>query len=165
MTTQFYTTLKSPLGPLVLTSSGKAITGLYTPAHSWQAKKKGIRNPRLFKRAVQQLNEYFKGKRRQFDLPLAPEGTPFQKRVWKALQTIRCGETKSYGQIAKSVKNSKASRAVGAANRENPICIIVPCHRVIGADGKLTGYAGGLKAKQWLLRHELSGFVLQRRKD
>ncbi len=151
----FYATLQSPLGEIVLTSSGSAITGLYTPEHAFYAKaKKGICNPKSFQQAIKQLNEYFDGKRSKFDLALAANGTEFQKRVWKVLRGIRCGETKSYGAIAKSLKNPKASRAVGLANSKNPICIIVPCHRVIGADGRLTGYAGGIKAKKWLLNHE-----------
>ena len=152
---RFYTTLESPLGEIVLTSSGKEITGLYTPGHSFYVEvKKRSRSSKPFRKAVKQLNEYFSGKRSHFDLPLASEGTAFQKRVWKALGNIRCGETKSYGEIAKSLKSPKSSRAVGSANSKNPLCIFVPCHRVIGADGKISGYAGGVKAKKWLLEHE-----------
>ena len=101
-----------------------------------------------------QLKEWFAGKRTSFDLPLAPKGTPFQKRVWKALEGIPFGETRSYGEIAKSIGQPSASRAVGAANGANPISIIVPCHRVIGSSGKLTGFGGGLDVKRWLLEHE-----------
>src|ERR1700690_2867719 len=104
--------------------------------------------------AARQLAEYFAGARRVFDLPLALHGTPFQQRVWRALTEIPYGETWSYGQLAKRIGNPKASRAVGLANGSNPISILVPCHRVIGADGSLTGYGGGMERKQWLLRHE-----------
>lgn len=101
--------------------------------------------------AEQQLNEYFSGKRKSFSLSLNPVGTEFQKKVWAALREIPFGETRSYGELAKQIGNSNASRAVGAANGKNPISIIVPCHRVIGSSGKLTGFAGGLMAKQILL--------------
>lgn len=104
--------------------------------------------------AKKQLAEYFNGTRQEFDLPLAPEGTPFQRKVWSALCTIPYGETKSYKEIAVQVENPKGSRAIGMANNKNPIMIVVPCHRVIGANGSLTGYAGGLDVKQWLLAHE-----------
>ncbi len=103
---------------------------------------------------ARQLAEYFAGDRRTFDLPLAPEGTGFQQLVWRALTTIPFGETRTYGQQAQLIKRPSASRAVGAANGKNPIGIIVPCHRVIGSNGTLTGYAGGLAMKQWLLEHE-----------
>ena len=151
----FYATLQSPIGELVLTSSGKAITGLYTSEHSgYEQAKKGKFDSKPFKQAIKQLTEYFDGKRSSFELPLESEGTQFQKKTWKALLSIPCGETKSYGQIAKALKAPKASRAAGAAIGKNPIGIFVPCHRVVGADGSLTGYAGGLKVKKWLLDHE-----------
>jgi methylated-DNA-[protein]-cysteine S-methyltransferase len=105
-------------------------------------------------RAVSQLREYFSGRRRQFDLPLDFQGTAFQKQVWQALLTIPFGETRSYGQVATQVGRPKASRAVGAANGRNPIPIIAPCHRVIGASGRLTGFGGGLDVKARLLRLE-----------
>lgn len=101
-----------------------------------------------------QLEEYFAGNRKQFDLPLAPKGTDFRKRVWKALTDIPYGETRTYGEIAAAVGSPKAARAVGMANNKNPIGIIVPCHRVVGADGKLVGYAGGMEKKEWLLNLE-----------
>ena len=101
-----------------------------------------------------QLEEYFAGNRKQFDLPLAPKGTDFQKRVWKALTDIPYGETRTYGEIAAAVGSPKAARAVGMANNKNPIGIIVPCPRVVGADGKLVGYAGGMAKKEWLLHLE-----------
>jgi methylated-DNA-[protein]-cysteine S-methyltransferase len=104
--------------------------------------------------AVKQLREYFAGRRAEFDLPLAPEGTEFQRTVWRNLQDIPYGETISYGELAKRVGNPKASRAVGAANGQNPIPIVIPCHRVIGANGKLTGFGGGLPTKEALLALE-----------
>ena len=100
---------------------------------------------------IRQLKEYFRGKRRHFELELAPEGTPFQKKVWKALVRIPYGETWSYAQIARAVKSPRAVRAVGRCNALNPIVLVVPCHRVIGSDGSLTGYGGGLEAKELLL--------------
>ena len=104
--------------------------------------------------AREQLLAYFEGERRTFTLPLAATGTDFQHRIWQALQTIPWGETRTYGEIAAACGNPKASRAVGRANATNPICVIVPCHRVIGADGSLTGFAFGEKLKRWLLEHE-----------
>lgn len=104
--------------------------------------------------AAKQLGEYFKGERRKFKLPLAPKGTPFQRAVWDELLKIPYGSTASYGEIAARVGNPKAARAVGMANNKNPIMIVIPCHRVVGSDGSLTGYAGGLEAKAWLLRLE-----------
>jgi methylated-DNA-[protein]-cysteine S-methyltransferase len=108
----------------------------------------------LLKQAINELNEYLDGNRSSFDLPLEPKGTEFQKKVWNALKEIPYGETRSYGEIAKIIGNEKASRAVGMANNKNPIAIIVPCHRVIGANGKLVGYAGGLDLKEKLLELE-----------
>ena len=105
----------------------------------------------LIKKSAAQLAEYFAGKRKKFDLPLAPSGTEFQRSVWSALQTIPFGETRSYGDIAAQIGNPKACRAVGMANNRNPIAVIIPCHRVIGSDGSLTGYGGGLDVKQYLL--------------
>ena len=101
-----------------------------------------------------QLSEYFKGNRKTFNLPIHAQGTEFQQKVWQNLSKIPFGETWNYGQLATAIGNKNASRAVGAANGKNPISIIVPCHRVIGANGTLTGYAGGLKVKEWLLLHE-----------
>ncbi|GAA4363840.1 methylated-DNA--[protein]-cysteine S-methyltransferase [Kangiella marina] len=101
-----------------------------------------------------QLAEYFQGQRTCFDIPLQSTGTDFQQKVWRILTTIPFGQTWNYGQLAQAIGNKNASRAVGAANGKNPISIIVPCHRVIGANGTLTGYAGGLAAKEWLLKHE-----------
>ena len=107
-------------------------------------------------KAITQLKEYFNGERKQFDLKLVPHGTDFQKEVWKELLKIPYGKTKSYLEIANAIGDPGASRAIGNANNKNPIPIIIPCHRVIGASGKLTGYAGGLHRKDWLLNHELT---------
>jgi methylated-DNA-[protein]-cysteine S-methyltransferase len=103
---------------------------------------------------VKQFEEYFEGKRTQFDLKLAPEGTEFQKKVWKQLQEIQFGKTLTYQQMANQLGNPKVIRAAASANGRNPISIVIPCHRVIGSDGSLTGYAGGLHRKKWLLEHE-----------
>jgi methylated-DNA-[protein]-cysteine S-methyltransferase len=116
--------------------------------------KVGPYDDRAFDDVVAQLREYFAGRRRQFDLPLAPEGTPFQQRVWRALLDIPYGETISYGELASRIGQRSASRAVGLANGSNPLPIVIPCHRVIGASGKLTGYGGGLPIKQQLLTLE-----------
>ncbi|MFD2542833.1 methylated-DNA--[protein]-cysteine S-methyltransferase [Lacinutrix gracilariae] len=110
--------------------------------------------PETLQECVTQLHEYFKGSRKQFSLKLNPKGTNFQKRVWNALQTIPYGKTTSYLQLSKQLGDVKAIRAVANANGKNPLWIIIPCHRVIGSDGSLTGYAGGLHRKQWLLEHE-----------
>ncbi|MEO9893659.1 methylated-DNA--[protein]-cysteine S-methyltransferase [Aurantibacter sp.] len=110
--------------------------------------------PEVLEDAVYQLNEYFEGKREHFDLELNPQGTDFQQRVWKALSDIPFGKTTSYLDLSKTLGDVKAIRAVAAANGKNPLWIIVPCHRVIGSDGSLTGYAGGLHRKKWLLDHE-----------
>lgn len=124
------------------------------PEPDWQQDEKP------FREAIQQLKKYFAGKQRQFDLPLKPEGTKFQQSVWNALRSIPYGETWSYGQLARHIQRPKAARAVGAANGQNPIPIIVPCHRVIGADGSLTGFGGGLRIKQKLLELESGGQAL-----
>ena len=110
--------------------------------------------PEVLEDAVHQLNEYFQGERTQFDLQLNPEGTEFQKRVWEALLQIPYGKTVSYLELSKQLGDVKAIRAVASANGKNPLWIVVPCHRVIGSNGDLTGYAGGLHRKKWLLEHE-----------
>ncbi len=119
----------------------------------------GARPDPVLAEAARQLDQYFEGRRTEFELPLRPDGTEFQRAVWRALLGIRFGETWSYGQLARAIGKPTASRAVGAANGRNPIPIVIPCHRVIGADGSLTGYGGGEPAKRWLLDHEarLSG--------
>ncbi|WFD08938.1 methylated-DNA--[protein]-cysteine S-methyltransferase [Tepidibacter hydrothermalis] len=110
--------------------------------------------PQILKDAITQLNEYFAGKRKEFDLKIDLKGTEFQKNVWNELTNIKYGETKSYKDVATKIGNEKAVRAVGMTNSKNPISIVVPCHRVIGSNKKLTGYAGGLDRKAWLLNHE-----------
>lgn len=153
-----YTQIESPIGPLTLTGDGKALSAIWfaTPKHEgalahlshWQ------RDDASFAEAVQQLGEYFAGVRQSFTLALAPQGTAFQQQVWMALREIPYGQTTSYGALARSIGNDKAVRAVGLANGRNPLAPIVPCHRVIGADGSMTGYAGGLERKCWLLALE-----------
>ncbi len=156
MTTQFFIRIASPIGALLLVSNGEALTALHMEQTRYPMElDEGAREDRKpFKSAIAQLDAYFAGELRDFDLPLAPQGTPFQSRVWKALQDIPFGETTSYGDLAAGVGDRKASRAVGLANGRNPIGIVVPCHRVIGANGSLTGYGGGMERKRWLLAHE-----------
>jgi methylated-DNA-[protein]-cysteine S-methyltransferase len=143
--------LSTPIGELLLLSNGDALTGVYMTPHPF---KPGRLDDALLRPARDQLRAYFAGELRDFDVPCAGAGSTFQTQVWEALCSIPFGCTVSYGEIARRVGLPKASRAVGAANGHNPISIVVPCHRVIGADGKLTGYGGGLNRKRWLLRHE-----------
>ncbi|MGH8273263.1 MAG: methylated-DNA--[protein]-cysteine S-methyltransferase [Gammaproteobacteria bacterium] len=152
----YYTQMESPVGQLTLTADEKALTGIYFEGEQVPSEDGWESRPShpVLKAARRQLEEYFAGERKTFDLPLAPKGTAFQRQVWKALERIPYGETQSYGEIARKIKNPKAVRAVGAANGANPIPIVVPCHRVIGADGTLTGYGGGLPRKQKLLALE-----------
>lgn len=139
----------SPIGSIEITADAKAINSLYFVDQARAA------NPSsLTVEVTRQLHQYFAGDRRTFDLPLNARGTKFQQAVWSELCKLGFGETCSYQDIACELKNPKAVRAVGAANGKNPISIIVPCHRVIGADGALTGYAGGVERKAWLLKHE-----------
>ena len=154
----YYTRCDSPVGTLLLTADEEALTGIHfsggrraqTVGADWKEKP----GHPVLRKVVRQLDEYFAGKRKTFDLPLAPDGTPFQRAVWKALRAIPYGKTQSYGDIARRIGRPKAVRAVGAANGANPISIVVPCHRVIGADGSLTGYGGGLPRKRRLLALE-----------
>ncbi len=154
MNTVYFTTMKTPIGEIRLLSDGKSLTGLYMGSYGPRPTKAWVRGGALLETAEKQLHEYFGGQRKDFDLPLAAEGTQFQKKVWDALCDIPYGQTISYGEQARRIGLPDAARAVGAANGSNPISIIVPCHRVIGASGKLTGYGGGLPRKQWLLEHE-----------
>lgn len=148
--------MRSPLGELLLTSDGRALTGVFMEKHiRGPAIGPGWRESReVFASARTQLDEYFAGERVDFDLELAPHGTAFQRATWKALRGIPYGTTETYGALATRLGAPKASRSVGAANARNPLSIIVPCHRVVGANGALTGYAGGLDRKRWLLDHE-----------
>jgi methylated-DNA-[protein]-cysteine S-methyltransferase len=148
---------ESPIGRLLLTSDGTALTGLYMePSRKAQCTDGWIEDVTVapLSATVRQLTEYFDGTRREFDLPLRLQGTVFQQRVWRQLTEIPYGQTWSYGQLAQRIDKPSASRAVGLANGRNPISILVPCHRVIGADGSLTGYGGGIERKRWLLVHE-----------
>jgi methylated-DNA-[protein]-cysteine S-methyltransferase len=151
-----YSYIPSPLGELLVVRDGEGITGLYLPTgrHTKTPNPGWMRDDAAFDDARTQLAEYFAGNRTSFDLPLHAHGTDFQAKVWRALCDIPYGETASYGETAQAIGSPTASRAVGLANGQNPISIIVPCHRVIGANGSLTGYGGGLDAKRWLLSHE-----------
>jgi methylated-DNA-[protein]-cysteine S-methyltransferase len=150
------TTVDSPIGPLTLTAIDGELTGLHMQdqAHTPVDGGGRVQDRAAFKDVVEQLTAYFAGALTDFEVPLRAEGTEFQRRVWDGLCHIPYGETWSYAQLAGHVGNVKACRAVGLANGRNPIAIIVPCHRVIGADGTLTGYGGGLLRKSWLLDHE-----------
>jgi methylated-DNA-[protein]-cysteine S-methyltransferase len=157
MTTR-YTLFDTPVGTLLLMSDGASLTGLHTEndRHRPAIGPDWIRddNAAPFAQAREQLRAYFDGGLTEFDLPLAPSGTAFQLTVWQALRGIPYGETISYAELARRIGRPQASRAVGHSNARNPISIIVPCHRVIGADKSLTGYAGGLERKRMLLEHE-----------
>ncbi|WP_017614824.1 methylated-DNA--[protein]-cysteine S-methyltransferase [Nocardiopsis salina] len=152
-----YTLMDSPIGELTLTGDGEALTGIHTrgkddtgfaPGEGW------VRDDAPFAEAVRQLRSYFEGQLRDFELALAPTGTQWQLTVWCALTTVPYGRTASYGELARDLDRPGASRALGTANGRNPISIVVPCHRVIGADGTLTGYAGGVWRKKHLLALE-----------
>ena len=154
--TMVYDTIPSPIGTLLLVGDSTGLLHIDLPearrpiarSADWR------RDEAAFADARAQFDAYFAGTRQEFDLPLSPRGTDFQRRVWSALRAIGYGETISYAELARRVGNPRASRAVGLANGANPLSIVVPCHRVIGANGSLTGYGGGLAAKQWLLALE-----------
>lgn len=154
--TTYYTYTDSPIGSLLLAGDGSNLKLLGFPGGKMQRRHQPdwVEDAGLFERVIEQLRAYFAGELKQFDLPLAPTGTEFQRKVWSALQGIPYGETRSYGELAREVGNGNASRAVGAANGQNPIPVIIPCHRVIGAGGSLTGFGGGLETKQHLLELE-----------
>ncbi len=154
----FYEHIESPIGSILLAGDGTTLSfvGLPESRHPLSIPPDWKRNAEAFVLAKQQFAAYFAGDLKEFDLPLAPRGTEFQQRVWKALGTIPYALTISYAELARRIDNPKASRAVGLANGANPLSIIVPCHRVIGTNGSLTGYGGGLKAKQHLLDLERS---------
>jgi len=161
-----YTYIASPLGDLLVVRDNRdalpggpgGLTGLYLPTgkHATALRDDWHRDDPAFDDVREQLTEYFAGDRREFTLPRNPVGTGFQKKVWAALADIPYAETTSYGTVAATIGSPAASRAVGLATGQNPISIIVPCHRVVGANGALTGYGGGLDAKRWLLAHELA---------
>src|SRR6266496_299692 len=156
MNSTYYTQIESPLGPLLLAGdeSGLRLIHFVNGRHSAKPDPAWIDNPGQLREPVRQLRVYFAGELKEFDLPLAPDGTPFQQKVWRELCKIPYGETISYGELARRIDNPNASRAVGLANGSNPIPIIIPCHRVIGSNGKLTGYGGGLPIKEKLLALE-----------
>lgn len=151
-----HTVMESPIGPLTLVQEAGALTGLYmaTQRHRPDEQTFGQRDDASFGEALEQLEAYFAGQLTEFDLPLAASGTPFQQTVWRALRDIPYGTTASYGELAGRIGSPAAARPVGLANGRNPIGIVVPCHRVIGASGDLTGYGGGLDRKRYLLDHE-----------
>jgi len=157
-----FTRFPSPLGELVLTASDTALSGVFFPVSRNRSAPEAAwaeddgRGPAgaLLARVREQLTEYFEGTRTSFDLPLDAAGSAFERRVWELLCTIPYGATTSYGALARQLGDLRATRAVGAANGKNPIPIIVPCHRVVGARGELTGFGGGLDRKRWLLEHE-----------
>lgn len=160
--TQLQWQMQTSIGNIFLVASDKGLQGVFLRkqnipmAISLKNKQAEVQ---ILSDAVKQLEEYFVGKRQQFDLPFDIEGTTFQKQVWKALSKIPFGKTVSYRDIAKKINNPKAVRAVGSANGKNPLCIIVPCHRVIAADGSLGGYSGGLSIKKKLLKLENSTWM------
>jgi methylated-DNA-[protein]-cysteine S-methyltransferase len=151
-----HTVVGSPLGDLTIVAEDGALTGLYFDGHQRRPGPAGFgsRADAGFEAANRQLGEYFAGERTRFDLALAPRGDEFQHRVWRLLAEIPYGETRSYGELARELEDAGLAKAVGAANGRNPLCVIVPCHRVLGADGSLTGYAGGLYRKRFLLELE-----------
>lgn len=158
----YYAHMASPIGPLLLVRDSSGLRQITFPRDGkpaqpeagWQADSSALRD------LVCQLEAYFAGRLKSFTIPLAPEGTPFQQKVWSELNNIPYGETVSYGELARRIGNSNASRAVGLANGSNPIPIVIPCHRVIGSNGKLTGYGGGLPIKEKLLALEKKQLTL-----
>ncbi|WP_404789801.1 methylated-DNA--[protein]-cysteine S-methyltransferase [Altericista sp. CCNU0014] len=154
----YYTVYESPIQTLRLVSDGRSLIGLYmmSEKHRLKPQNDWVEDDSVtpFLETKQQLAAYFAGTLTEFDVPLQMQGTIFQQRVWEALKSIPYGATLFYGELAKQIGQPNASRAVGLANGRNPISIVVPCHRVIGANGKLTGYGGGIERKQWLLNHE-----------
>lgn len=161
--TTYYDTMASPIGRLLLTATDKGLSGVFMEDHKGGPKPgpDWVHDPALLVAATDQLRRYFEGNLREFDLPLDLHGTPFQVEVWNALRRIPYGETASYRDLAADIGRPNAVRAVGAANGRNPVSIIVPCHRVIGADGSLTGYGGGLDRKRFLLELESGTEVLR----
>jgi methylated-DNA-[protein]-cysteine S-methyltransferase len=153
----YRTAVPSPLGELWLTSDGTRLTRLWLGRSPEPETDGESADAAPFPAAREQLRAYFEGRLREFDLPLAPAGTPFQHRVWRALLEIPYGRTVTYGALAARLGQPGASRAVGLANGRNPIAVVIPCHRVVGAGGALTGYGGGIERKRWLLELEAGG--------
>jgi len=155
MTARCHTRMESPLGRLLLIAEDAGLREIrFENSKHPAAQPEGHEDVKPFHEIIRQLRAYFAGELEAFDLPLAPEGTPFQLKVWRKLLQIPYGETISYGELARRLGNPNASRAVGVANGSNPIPIVIPCHRVIGSNGKLTGYGGGLPIKEKLLALE-----------
>ncbi len=154
----YYSTMASPIGPLALLATERGLSGVFMEAHGTSIRDEWISDDDRLAEVRMQLDSYFSGSLRVFDLALDLQGTPFQRQVWQALLEIPFGETISYGEQARRIANPKGVRAVGLANGRNPISIIVPCHRVIGKSGSLTGYGGGLERKRFLLDLEKSHF-------
>ncbi len=153
MEQNLYTTfLESPVGWLKITADEESLLSI-----EFKDSKENSKNklPEILVKTKKQLQEYFRGKRKTFQLKIRPEGTEFQKKIWELVQNVPFGKTVSYLKIAMQSGSEKNTRAVGLANGKNPIPIVIPCHRIIGSNGKLTGYAGGIEKKQWLLKHEL----------
>ena len=153
----YYTLTDSPVGEILLLATEKGLSALVFQDGdaAIDLPKDAIHAPSQFDQTIKQLAQYFEKKRTHFDLPLDPQGTKFQKQVWQALTQVKFGKTQSYQWLANKINNPKAVRAVGGANGKNPIALIIPCHRIIGSNGKLTGYAGGLTLKEKLLHHEM----------
>jgi methylated-DNA-[protein]-cysteine S-methyltransferase len=160
-----HTVMDSPVGTLTLVATEDILTGLYMDLQRHRPLEEtfGARDGTPFTEVIRQLEEYFAARRTEFDVPVTLAGSPFQRAVWAALRDIPYGETASYGQLADRIGRPTAVRAVGLANGRNPISIIVPCHRVVGATGDLTGYGGGLERKQYLLEFEQSSAARTRR--
>lgn len=149
-----YAVVGSPVGPLTLLADGAALAGLYLQDQRHRPDLTGRRDDDLLPDVRRQLDEWFAGSRTHFDVEISLQGTEFQRSVWSALQAVPYAETCSYADLAREVGRPAATRAVGLANGRNPVSIVVPCHRVVGASGSLTGYGGGLERKAWLLDHE-----------
>lgn len=149
-----YTIMETPIGRLLIKENGTAVTAIQAVQKKGDVPEAQKKETSLLQETKKQLQEYFDGERTYFDLPLQPNGTAFQQKVWQALRQIPYGETRSYKELADMIGNPKACRAVGGANNKNPILILTPCHRVIGTDGSLTGFAAGLPAKKYLLELE-----------
>ena len=146
--------IDTPLGKTKLVATDSALVAILLPGQHKPLDSREAQGHPLLLRAARELREYFAGKRRDFTVPIAPQGTPFQQRVWSELARIPYGQHRSYGDLATSLGKPAAARAVGRANALNPLAIVLPCHRVIGKDGSLTGFAGGIDKKRWLLAHE-----------
>ena len=163
----FHKIISSPVGKLKLIASEKHLCAVMFNAGKngeWKKDSVAVENHPILDQASAQLAEYFSGKRQVFDVPLDPQGTEFRKRAWKQLCKIPYGKTVSYGEQARGMGDAKKARAIGQANGENPICIIIPCHRVIGANGALTGFGGGITVKKFLLELEKTVIAAQGKK-